>query len=214
MPLDRSVILLQELLQGMRKLVSFGRNLYVSVDCFPTKVLQGAQVTGERSDELQGDLLTSRENVIHIPTASVPFALRHIVMDQFEDAVKMGNGLNVLRVCLQVKRSCITLNAQIFGARRCLDTEGEQMSIVRAVPHQEGARALGCQHSIGILSCDGPPVEATLLELVESGEDHLVLCLGGESLVTLRQPHFGIHEAAAHCGIKLAVSYHGAVPNV
>lgn len=186
----------------------------MSVNCFPTKVLQGGQVTGERSDELQRDLLTSRENVIHIPTASVPFALRHIVMDQFEDTVKVWNRLNVLRVCLQVKRSCVTLNTQIFGARRCLDTEGEQMSIVRAVPHQEGARGLSCQHGIGLLSCNGTPVEAALLELVESGEDHLVLRLGGESLVTVRQPHVGIHEAAAHCGIKLAVSYHGAVPNV
>lgn len=176
-PLDRSIILLEELLKRMRKLVSFRRNLHMSVNCFPTKVLQGGQVTGERSDELQRDLFTSRVNVIHISTASVPFALRHIVMDQFEDTVKVGNRLNVLRVCLQVKRSCITLNAQILGARRCLDTEGEQMSVVRTVPHQEGARGLSCQHGIGLLSCNGTPVEATLLELVESGEDHLVLRL-------------------------------------
>lgn len=186
----------------------------MSVHCFPTKVLQGGQVTGERSDEFQGDLLTSRVNVIHVSTASVPFALRHIVMDQFEDTVKVGDRLDVLRVCLQVKRSCITLDAQIFGARRCLDTEGEQMAVVRTVPHKEGACGLSCQHGIGLLPCNGTPVEATLLELVESGEDHLVLRLGGESLVTVRQPHVGVQEAAAHCGIKLAVSYHGAVPNL
>lgn len=104
----------------------------------------------------------------------------------------MGNRLNVLRVCLQVKRSRITLDAQILGARRRLDTEGEQVSVVRTVPHKEGAGGLFCQHGIGLLSCDGTPVEATLLEFLESGEDHLVLRLGGESFVTVRQPHVGI----------------------
>lgn len=85
------------------------------------------------------------------------------------------------------------------------------MSVVRAVPNEERAGGLGRQHAVGLLPSDGAPVEATLLELVESGEDHLVLRLGGESLVTVRQPHVGVQEAAAHCGVKLAVSYHGAV---
>lgn len=53
----------------------------MSIHCFPAQVLQGGQATEVRSDELQRDFLTSRENIIHIPTASVPFALRHIVMN-------------------------------------------------------------------------------------------------------------------------------------
>lgn len=86
------------------------------------------------------------------------------------------------------------------------------MSVVRAVPDEEGACALGCQHAVGLLASDGAPVEATLLELVKRGQDHLVLRLGGESLVTVRQPHVGVQGAAAHCGVaQLAVSYHGAV---
>lgn len=182
----------------------------MSIDCFPAHVLQGGQITGERFEELQRDFLPSRVNVVNIPTAGVPFALRHVVMDQFEDAVKVGHRLNVLRVCLQVKRGCITLDTQVFGARRRLDTEGEQVTVVGAVPDEESAGGLGCQHGIGLLSSDGAPVEATLLEFVERGEDHLVLGLG-ESLVTVRQPHVGVQKAAAHRGVKLAVSYHGAV---
>lgn len=85
------------------------------------------------------------------------------------------------------------------------------MTVVRAVPDEKSAGGLRCQHGIGLLSSDGAPVEATLLELVECGEDHLVLRLGGESLVTVRQPHVGVQKAAAHRGVKLAVSYHGAV---
>ena len=88
----------------------------MSIDCFPAQVLQGGQAVGERFDELQRDLLSSGVNVVHIPTASVPLALRHVVMDQFQDAVEVGNRLNVLRVCLQVKRRWVTLDAQILGA--------------------------------------------------------------------------------------------------
>lgn len=40
-PLDRSVILLEELLQRMGKLVSFSGNVQVSVNRFPAQVLQG-----------------------------------------------------------------------------------------------------------------------------------------------------------------------------
>lgn len=75
----------------------------MSVDCFPAQVLQGRQAAGERFDELQRDLLPSGVNVVHIPAASVPFALRHVEVDQLEDAVKVGDGLNVLRVRLQVE---------------------------------------------------------------------------------------------------------------
>lgn len=133
-------------------------------------------------------------------------------MDQLEDAIKVGNRLNVLRVCLQVKRGCVTLDAQVLGARRRLDTEGEQVSVVRAVSDEERAGSLGRQHGIGFLPGDRAPVEATLLQLLERGEDHLVLRLRDESLVTVRQPHVGVQEAAAHCVVKLAVSYHGSVP--
>lgn len=135
-------------------------------------------------------------------------------MDQLEDAVKVGDRLNVLRVCLQVKRGRVTLDAQVLGARRRLDTEGEQVSVVGAVPDEERARCLARQHGVGLLPSDGAPVEATLLEFVEGGEDHLVLRFGGESLVTVWQPHAGVQEAAAHCGVKLAVSYHGALPDL
>ena len=83
------------------------------------------------------------------------------------------------------------------------------MPVVGAVPEEECAGGLSCQHGIGLLPGDGAPVEATLLELVQCGEDHLVLRLGGEGLVTLRQPHVGVQDAAAHCVVKLAVSYHG-----
>lgn len=86
------------------------------------------------------------------------------------------------------------------------------MSVVRAVPDEERAGGLGSQHGVRLLPGDGAPVETTLLELVERGKDHLVLRLGSEGLVTVRQPHVGVQEAAAHCGVKLAVSYHGAVP--
>lgn len=86
------------------------------------------------------------------------------------------------------------------------------MPVVRAIPDEERAGRFVRQHGVGILPRDGAPVEATLLEFVERGEDHLVLGLGGESLVKVRQPHAGVQEAAAHCGVKLAVSYHGAVP--
>lgn len=133
-------------------------------------------------------------------------------MDQLEDAVKVGNRLNVFRVCLQVKRGSVTLDAQVLGTRRRLDAEGEQVSDVGAVPDEERAGGLGREHAVGLLPGDGAPVEAALLELVERGEDHLVLRLGGERLVTVRQPHVGVQEAAAHCEVKLAVSYHGAVP--
>lgn len=184
----------------------------MSIDCFPAQVLQGGQAAGERFNELQRDLLPSRVNIVVTPTASVPFALTHVGMDQLKDAVKVGNRLNVLWVCLQVKRGCVTLNAQVLGARRSLDAEGEQVPVVRAVPDEERASGLGCQHGVGLLPSDGAPVEATLLELVERGQDHLVLRLGGEGLVTVRQPHVGVQEAAAHCVVKLAVSYHGAVP--
>lgn len=83
------------------------------------------------------------------------------------------------------------------------------MPVVGAVPEEECAGGLSRQHGIGLLPGDGAPVEATLLELVQCGEDHLVLRLGGEGLVTLRQPHVGVQDAAAHCVVKLAVSYHG-----
>ena len=88
------------------------------------------------------------------------------------------------------------------------------MPVVGAVPDEEGTGGLGRQHGIRLLPGDGAPVEAALLELVERGEDHLVLRLGGERLVKVRQPHVGVQEAAAHCGVKLAVSYHGAVPSL
>lgn len=198
----------------MRKLFSSSRNVQMSIHCFPAQVLQSGQTAGERSDELQGDLLPSGVNVVHIPTASVPFALRHVEVDQLEDAVKVGDGLNVLRVRLQVKRGGVALDAKVLGARPRLDTEGEQVPVVGAVPDHEGASGLGRQHGVGLLPVDGAPVEAALLELVQRGEHHLVLRLGGESLVTVRQPHAGVHEAAAHCGVKLAVSYHGAVPTL
>lgn len=109
----------------MRKLVSFGRNVHMSIDCFPAQVLQGGQTTGERFDKLQRDPFPTRVNVVDIPTASVPFALGHVVMNQLEDTVKMGNRVNIFGVCLQVKRVCITLNAQVLCARPGLDTEGE-----------------------------------------------------------------------------------------
>lgn len=86
------------------------------------------------------------------------------------------------------------------------------MPVVGAVSDEEGAGGLSRQHGIGLLPSDGPPIEATLLQLVKCGEDHLILGFGGERFKTLRQPHAGVQEAAAHCGVKLAVSYHGAVP--
>lgn len=104
-PLDRRIILLEELLQRMRKLVSFSGNVQVSVNRFPAQVLQGGQAGGERFDELQRDLLPTGVDVVDTPTASVPFALRHVVMHQLEDTVKVRNRLNIFRVCLQEKRA-------------------------------------------------------------------------------------------------------------
>lgn len=86
------------------------------------------------------------------------------------------------------------------------------MSVVRAVPNDECAGGLRRQHGIGFLPSDGAPVEAALLQLLERGEHHLILRLRREGLVTVRQPHVGVQEAAAHCVVKLAVSYHGSVP--
>lgn len=182
----------------------------MSIDRFPAQVLQGGQGAGERFDELQRDPLLSGLNVVDTP--SVCFALRHVVMYQLEDAVKPGDRFNVLGLCLQVKRSGIAQDAQVLGARLRLDTEGEQVPVVRAVPDEKGAGGLGRQHGVGLLPGDGAPVEAALLHLVECGEDHLVLRLGGKSLVMVRQPHVGVQEAAAHRGVKLAVGDHGAVP--
>lgn len=104
------------------------------------------------------------------------------------------------------------MDAKVLGARGCLDTEGEKVSVVSAVTDQKGAHFLGCQHGIGLLAGDGAPVEATLLELLKSGQDHLILSFRGESFVMVRQPHFGVQGAATHRGVKLAVSYHGAMP--
>lgn len=210
--LYRGIVLLEEFLKRMRKLLSCRRNVQMSINCLPAQVLQGGQDTGEWFEELQRDFLPTGVNVVSIPTAGVPFTLRHVVMDQLEDAVKVGNRLNVFRVCLQVERSCIALDAQVFGARRRLDAEGEQVSVVGAVPDEERAGGLGHQHGVRLLPCDGAPVEAALLELLERGENHLVLRLGGEHLITVRQPHVGVQGAAAHCGVKLAERYHGAVP--
>lgn len=116
MRLDRRIILLQELLKRMRKLFSFGRNVQMSIHCFPAQVLQGGQTAGESFNELQRDLLPSGMNVVDTPTASVPFALRHVVMHQLEDAVKVGNRLNVLGFCLQIKRGRVALDTQVLGA--------------------------------------------------------------------------------------------------
>ena len=100
----------------MRKLFSFRRNVQMSIDRFPAQVLQGGQAAVERSDELQRDLIPSREDVGHIPTVRVPLALRHVVMNQLEYAVEVGSRLNVLRVCLQAKRGRVALDAQVLGA--------------------------------------------------------------------------------------------------
>lgn len=136
-------------------------------------------------------------------------------MHQLEDTVKVRDRLKVFRVCLQVKRGRVTLDAQVFGASCSLHTEGEKVPGVRAVPDEESPNSLSCQHGVGLFSVDGAPVEAALLQLVQRVQDHLVLRLGGESLVTLRQPHVGgFQKAAAHREVKLAVSYHGAVPTL
>lgn len=104
MTLYRSIILLEEFLKRMRKLVSFRRHVQMSINCLPAKMLQGGQVAGEWFDELQRDFLSTGVDVVDIPTVGVPFALGHVVMDQLEDAVKVWNRQNVLWVCLQVKR--------------------------------------------------------------------------------------------------------------
>lgn len=184
----------------------------MSIDCFPAQMLQGGHAVGERFDELQRDLLPTGVNVVDIPTVDVPFILKHVEINQLEDAVKVGNRLNVFRVSLQVKRVHVTFDTKVLGARCCLDTEGEQVLVVRAVTDQKSAHLLIRQHGIGILASDGAPVEATLLELLKCGQDHLILVVAGERFVMVRQPHVGVQGAAAHHGVKLAVSYHGAVP--
>ena len=93
-----------------RKLLSPRSNVHKSVDRFPAQVLQGGQAAGERFDELQRDLLSSRVDRV------VPFALRHVIVDQLEDTVKVRNGLNVLWVRLQVERAGVALDAQVLGA--------------------------------------------------------------------------------------------------
>lgn len=184
----------------------------MSIHCFPAQMLQGGHAVGERSDELQGDLLPAGVNVVDIPTVIVLFTLTHVEINQLENAVKVGNGLNVFRVSLQVKRVHVTFNTEVLGARYRLDTEGEQVLVVGAVTDQKGAHLLIRQHGIGIPAGDGAPVEAALLELLKCGQDHVILVSAGERFVMVRQPHVGAREAAAHHGVKLAVSYHGAVP--
>lgn len=186
----------------------------MAVDCFPAQVLQSGQAAGQRFDELQRDLLPSGVDVVDAAAVRVPFALGHVEVDQLEDAVKVGSRLDVFRVRLKVKGCGVALDAQVLGARRRLHAEGEQVPVVRAVPNEEGAGGLGRQHGVGLLPGDGAPVEAALLQLVERSQDHLVLRLGAERLVVVRQPHAGVQEAAAHCVIKLAVSYHGSVPTL
>lgn len=184
----------------------------MSVHSLPAQVLQAGQGEGEGLDQLQGNLLHPAVDVVG--AASVPFALGHVVMNQLEDAIKMGSRLDVLGVRLQVERGRVAEDAQVLGARRRLDAEGEQVLVVGAVPDEEGAVGLRGQHEVGLLARHGPPVEAALLQLAHRGQHHLVLRLGAESLVEVRQPHAGFQEAAAHCVVKLAVSYHGSVPTL
>lgn len=210
--LDGSVVLLQELLEGERKLVPSGANVQMSVDRLPAQVLQAGQAAGEGLDQLQRDLLHPRVDVVGAPAAGVPFALGHVVVHQLEDTIKVGHRLDVLGVRLQVEGGRVALDAQVLGARRRLDAEREEVAVVRAVADEEGAGGLGRQQGVGLLPRHGAPVEAALLQLVQRGQHHLELSLGAERLVVVRQPHVGVQEAAAHRCVKLAVSYHGAVP--
>ena len=96
-------------------------------------------------------------------------------MDELEHAVKAGHLLGVARVRLQVKGAGVALDAQVLGARGSLDTEGEEVAVVRAVAHQEGAGGLGAEHGTGLLAPHGAPVEAALLELAHGRQHQLVL---------------------------------------
>lgn len=92
----------------MGKLVPFAGYVQVSVDCFPTQVLQAGHSGGERFEELQRDLLPSRVDVVGgVPSPRVflhqrsPFGGWHVVVDQLEHAVEAGHSLHALGVRLK-----------------------------------------------------------------------------------------------------------------
>lgn len=135
------------------------------------------------------------------------------MMDEFEDTIEARHHLFAPRVSLQEKGGGIALDAQVFGACGRFHTEREEVVMVRAVPHQEGAWGLGAQQSAGLLPAHGAPVEATLLQFAHSREHHLILLPRTEGLVPVGgQAHAAFKGAAAHGAVKPTMRYHGALP--
>lgn len=134
-------------------------------------------------------------------------------MDEFEDAIKARHRLLAPGVSLQEEGAGITLDAQVFGARCRFDAEREEVVVVRAVAHQEGARGLCAQQGAGLLPAHSAPVEAALLQFAHSREHHLILRPRTEGLVPVGgQGHAAFKGAAAHGAVKPTVRYHGALP--
>ena len=188
----------------------------MTVDRLPAEVLQGGHPRRQGPQELQGDLLGGRVDEVGgagpVP-AGRPSLGGHVMVHQLEHAVETGHRLRALGVRLQEEGAGVALDAEVLGARRRLDAEGEEVAVVGAVADEEGAGRLGAQQAVGLFAADGSPVEAALLELAHGAQDQLVLHLGAEGLEAVgREPHAGFEGAAAHRGVKLAVGYHGAAP--
>lgn len=131
----------------------------MTVDCSPAEVLQGGQVAAERPSEIQGDLLP---RVVNVVDHTSPGDAGHVELNQFEDTVKARNSQSVVGVRLQVERVRVTLDPHTLRADHRLDAEGEQVSVVRAVPDKEGPDSFLLQQSVGLLAGDAAPVEATV----------------------------------------------------
>lgn len=229
--LDRCVIVLEELLKRLRQLIALGRYIYMSVKRPAAEVLQAGHAGGQGSEQLQRNLLLSRVNEVCTPIHStaaisaIPISLDcrcgcvrssstgHVMMYEFQDTIKPWHSLRAPGVCLQEEGAGITLDAQVLGARSRLHTQGEEVVVVRAVPHQEGAWGLLAQQGAGLLATHSVPVEAALLQFAHGCKHHLVLCPRAEGLEAVGgQAHFALEGAAAHGAVKPAVRYHGALP--
>lgn len=202
----------------------------MTVKRLTAEVLQAGQARGQRPEQFQWNLLSPRVDEVRTPIyaavaidtvhsgpdnrsgGSCSSGRGHIMVYKFQDAIKTWHSLRAPGVCLQKEGACITLDAQVLGASGRLHAQGEEVVVVGAVPHQEGARGLRAQKGACFLSAHSTPVEAALLQLAHGRQHHLILRPGAEGFVAVGgQAHSALEGAAAHGAVKPAVRYHGAL---
>lgn len=127
-------------------------------------------------------------------------------MDQLQDTVKARHWLAAVGVALEREGATFTLDPQIFGARLSLDTQSEEVALVRAVPNQEGASGFSAQEQVGLTTRHRTPVETAFLQLAHSIHHQLVFAFGAKGLEAQASV-----QRVAHPGTgELAVGDHGA----